>query len=294
LSTIENDIKILNTTIGLMINNTIIVDNAQSVSIQQLQSDVRALQQNLKDLLMNLDLMQSSIEDLQKSDRTNKVDYALALGGGYVVQGAHTETYKKPQPCPNGIIGYTRGALFGCYYPTKDINSMLSTNNDPGSCWAMTGSKGYAVIKLRESVIIDGFSFEHLSYSTSYDSTSAPKEIEFYGLTSALFNSTTKRSNGNGSVFAEELGDKLAVMNYQLTDSLPKIIPLLHENQKAYDYVKFQVLSNHNNTDYTCIYRIRVHGQPVDSNNNNNISQDEEKQIKNPIIPSQTILPLKK
>ncbi|KAK8783805.1 hypothetical protein V5799_009830 [Amblyomma americanum] len=30
-----------------------------------------------------------------------------------------------------------------------------------------------------------------------------------------------------------------------------------------YDYVEMKILSNHGNLDYTCLYRLRVHGEPA-------------------------------
>jgi SUN domain-containing protein 1/2 len=35
------------------------------------------------------------------------------------------------------------------------------------------------------------------------------------------------------------------------------------KNAKAVDHVRFTVLSNYGNLEYTCLYRLRVHGTPV-------------------------------
>ena len=35
---------------------------------------------------------------------------------------------------------------------------------------------------------------------------------------------------------------------------------LQNEERTAYSFIKFQFLSNHGSLDYTCVYRVRVHG----------------------------------
>ncbi len=37
----------------------------------------------------------------------------------------------------------------------------------------------------------------------------------------------------------------------------------LFSSYQEFSYVKFSFLNNHNNPDYTCIYRLRVHGFPI-------------------------------
>ena len=37
----------------------------------------------------------------------------------------------------------------------------------------------------------------------------------------------------------------------------------LQASDKVVRYVEFRFLSNHGNTEYTCVYRLRVHGRPA-------------------------------
>lgn len=37
--------------------------------------------------------------------------------------------------------------------------------------------------------------------------------------------------------------------------------PVLHPTSEHYNMVELEILSNHGNPNYTCLYRIRVHGE---------------------------------
>jgi len=197
-------------------------------------------------------------------------DYALASAGGHVMPGLHSETYRQKTQCSNNVIGWVRGLFGNCYSRAKTPNEMLTNEMKAGSCWPMKGSNGYAVIRLRQPIIIRSFSFEHLPLSIAYDNSTAPRQLEFLGITAKEFEEAKKSQNGVGPLFGQSLtGEKLAQMTYQLGDVLPIQIQIQNPAGIVYDYVKLNILSNHNNPSYTCIYRVRVHGQPVDSPDKN-------------------------
>ena len=57
--------------------------------------------------------------------------------------------------------------------------------------------------------------------------------------------------------------NSILIGNYQYDANSPEYlqyIPLQIENNEAIQDVEFRIGSNHGNRDYTCIYRVRVHG----------------------------------
>lgn len=51
----------------------------------------------------------------------------------------------------------------------------------------------------------------------------------------------------------------LGKFQYDIEGPTIQIFPV-EERQQSFQYVEFRVHSNHGNEDYTCVYRLRVHG----------------------------------
>ena len=90
------------------------------------------------------------------------------------------------------------------------------------------------------------FTIEHIPKSMSPDGNldSAPKEFVVYGLES---------SEGDPNPI------KLGHFTY---DDGGEPIQMFHveENDRTFKYIELNILSNHGNINYTCLYRFRVHG----------------------------------
>lgn len=50
---------------------------------------------------------------------------------------------------------------------------------------------------------------------------------------------------------AYDINKTVAVQNF----------PVSNSHNHSYQYLQLRVLSNHGNTDYTCLYRFQVHGE---------------------------------
>ncbi|CAL8302713.1 unnamed protein product [Lota lota] len=181
---------------------------------------------------------------LYSQDRTGLADYALESGGGSILSTRCSETYE------------TRTALLSLFglplwYFSQSPRVVIQPDVQPGNCWAFRGSTGYLVIRLSMKVQPTAFSLEHIpkALAPSGALRSAPRDFTVYGLD----DEGQEEGTLLGSYSYEEDGE--AVQTYNVTE----------ENEQAYQIIEVRILSNWGNQEYTCLYRLRVHGIP--SNN---------------------------
>ncbi|KAK2585836.1 hypothetical protein KPH14_010430 [Odynerus spinipes] len=173
------------------------------------------------------------------ADKTGMTDYALESSGGIVLSTRNTETY---------LAGSPVLTLFGIpLCPQQNTpRAVIQTGVLPGECWAFKGSTGAVVIQLLGPVYVSGVSLEHISPSISPtgETTAAPKEFSLWGLECV---------DDTDSFFFGEF-------TYDNTGPSVQYFEVQHQAKKAYEIVEVKIHSNSGNRDYTCVYRIRVHG----------------------------------
>ncbi|XP_042325172.1 SUN domain-containing protein 2 [Sceloporus undulatus] len=177
-------------------------------------------------------------------DRIGMFDYALESAGASVISTRCSETYETK----TALL-----SLFGIplWYHSQSPRVILQPDVLPGNCWAFQGSQGFAVIRLSSNIYPTAVTLEHISRSLSPKGAipSAPKDFAVYGL--------------------DEEGQQEGVLLGQFTynqDEEP--IQTFHfEDEKktstAFQLIELRILSNWGHPEYTCIYRFRVHGEPV-------------------------------
>ncbi|XP_034266454.1 SUN domain-containing protein 3-like isoform X1 [Pantherophis guttatus] len=142
-----------------------------------------------------------------------------------------------------------------CWFPfissANPPETILEPDVNPGNCWAFSGSEGQAVIKLPEKVQLTAITVQHISKAIAFSEgiTSALKDFLVYGL-----NDETK----------EEI--LLGTFMYNTEKELIQTFQLKNEQEKTFQHVKIKVQSNWGNPEYTCIYRVRVHGRMANIN----------------------------
>ncbi|XP_043790093.1 tetratricopeptide repeat protein 39C-like [Apis laboriosa] len=173
------------------------------------------------------------------ADKTGRTDYALANSGGAILSTRDTETYSAGAPVLK---------LFGIpICQQQNIpQAIIQTGVLPGECWAFKGSRGDVVIQLLGFVHITGVSLEHIpqSISPTGETSTAPKEFSIWGLTNV--------DDTNPFLFGEFI--------YDNTGPPVQYFEVEHTSKNAYEIIELKVHSNNGNNEYTCIYRIRIHG----------------------------------
>ncbi|XP_056636572.1 SUN domain-containing protein 2-like [Diorhabda sublineata] len=185
---------------------------------------------------MRRNIRKSIQKELEKYswDKTGRTDFALETSGGRIVRlSKDTENFDASK----SILGIT--LCEGMHGP----RAMLQADMSPGHCWALKGSSGGVVIKLLGKIKINAVTIEHIpeNMSPTLDIQSAPKDFEIWGIKDV-----------------NEKGEYIGRFTFKLNGQSIQTFDINQSN--FYSYIEFRVLTNHNNPDYTCVYRLRVHG----------------------------------
>ncbi|CAG2063290.1 unnamed protein product [Timema podura] len=181
-------------------------------------------------------------EHLTKYDaeKTAMIDYALESAGGRVVSTRNTETYYK---CDQVI------SLFGVpiCQPSKTPQSIIQPGVLPGECWPFKGQTGSAIVQLIGPVHISGVSLEHIpkSLSPTGKIDSAPKDFSVWGL--------TKVDDQEGFFFGK--------FTYGIEKKTLQYFSVQRKTHTPYLLIEMKVHSNYGNPEFTCVYRLRIHGE---------------------------------
>ncbi|XP_061416484.1 SUN domain-containing protein 1 isoform X2 [Lethenteron reissneri] len=178
---------------------------------------------------------------LYEEDKIGKFDFALESAGGTVISVRCSEAYSQQ------IALIT---LFGVplWYTSQSPRVIIQPDVYPGDCWAFKGSRGYVAIKLSDTIYPSDFTLEHIprALSPTGDITSAPKDFAVYGLD-------------------EEIQQEGYLLGQYMYDKHGDPLQMFHMSNSTaahpFGIVELRILSNWGNSEYTCIYRFRVHGE---------------------------------
>lgn len=223
---------------------------------------------------MKLETLERELRLYQYLDVVGQPDYALWSAGGRVVGQLTSPTYV-PHPrwwkrVWNSELTHLR--------PTE---LAITPDNRAGNCWPMHGSHGSLGVKLVEDIAPRSITVEHLSRHLAYRNDTAPKQISVWGLQPIR----GRRHTGNlyvtkGLYLSIEHGLPhlhpeyyyrdfvlLGNLTYDILADTPiqtlELIREVEELDLFMDTLLFVFENNWGNGDYTCIYRVRVHGKSL-------------------------------
>ncbi len=177
------------------------------------------------------------------ADRIGRPDFALESAGGSVVGTRCTQTYTD-RPAVFSLFGVP------LFRMSRSPRTVIQPALFPGECWAFRGAKGQLVVRLASDIQVTAFTLEHIPKSLSPNGRidSAPRRFLMKGLASE----------------ADYIGTVLGEFEY-LDNDQPlqtfEVAPPL----RIFRYIEMQILSNHGHAEYTCVYRLRVHGATIAS-----------------------------
>ncbi|XP_043350037.1 SUN domain-containing protein 1 isoform X32 [Dermochelys coriacea] len=180
---------------------------------------------------------------LYSQDKTGMVDFALESGGGSILSTRCSETYETK----TALI-----SLFGIplWYFSQSPRVVIQPDIYPGNCWAFKGSQGYIVVRLSMMIYPTAFTLEHIpkTLSPTGNITSAPKDFSVYGLEDEY----------------QEEGTLLGQYVYDQGGESLQMFQVTEKNENVFQIVELRIFSNWGHTEYTCLYRFRVHGKPTE------------------------------
>uniref|UniRef100_A0A1I7YBA1 SUN domain-containing protein n=1 Tax=Steinernema glaseri TaxID=37863 RepID=A0A1I7YBA1_9BILA len=185
--------------------------------------------------------------DVYDADKTGMADYALESAGGSVVSTRCTEPYKETSRVES-IYGIP---LWYSSYSPRSVIQRKSQGATAGECWAFTGNHGYLTIQLAGRVNVTAVSYEHLPVALSPQGhiRSAPREF-------LVWSYQTVEGHANRVL--------LGTFEYSRDGGSIQTFPVQNKDPLGTPIVELEVITNYG-SEYTCLYRFRVHGNLVES-----------------------------
>ncbi|XP_040395270.1 SUN domain-containing protein 3-like [Cygnus olor] len=164
-------------------------------------------------------------------------DWALKSIGAAIDMERTSKSY--------GGEGMKKGWIFPLFSFAKHPETILQPSISPGDCWAFRGSQGHVVIRLPVKIWPTAFTIWHISkrVSPSGEVSSAPKEFAVSG------------------VDEDKAETLLGLFIYDVDRVIAQTFYVQKEPPRMFRHIKLEVRSNWGNPEYTCIYRVQVHGQ---------------------------------
>ncbi|EGG00735.1 uncharacterized protein MELLADRAFT_93073 [Melampsora larici-populina 98AG31] len=181
---------------------------------------------------------------------------------GDVEKGLQTTTLKDSYQVQTGLpTSYMAREAFKQCIKDRDGASItnsetpgtaLSGDGTAGNCWAFRGSVGQLGIGLSSKIDITALSIEHIGAQLAQDDiTSAPREFELWGVSD-----DEDTVAGTTPLFK-------GVYSISSPSSTLQMFELNKSHKLLFSKVLFKVISNYGNPVFTCLYRVRIHGQPI-------------------------------
>ncbi|XP_019876300.2 SUN domain-containing protein 3 isoform X2 [Aethina tumida] len=229
-----------------VVNSVFMSYFTMKADLEKLKADNQILRDKINNLEISINFIKHgthNVRDMVKdemrrlaSDQTGRTDYALESTGGSIVSLLPgTENYNRPKN------------LFGLSLceGQNGPRAIIQIGTAPGQCWAFKGGSGGVIIKLVGHVNIDTISLEHIPkfMSPTGEISTAPKDFVVSALRSV--------EDGQGSYLGQFMYDinGPSIQNFKVANSFPV------------EYLLFKVLSNQGSPEFTCVYRLRVHGK---------------------------------
>ncbi|EGG09368.1 uncharacterized protein MELLADRAFT_95812 [Melampsora larici-populina 98AG31] len=180
-------------------------------------------------------------------DRIGHQDYAALKTGRSVISKLTSSSVK-----PN-----TRSTCHDFSIPLLKDNSAdlcgpeieIFGDSSAGECWAFSGIVGQIGIDLSHQIIVESVKIEHIGSEMAQGNINlAPKNFEVWG----------SRAVGNDY---EEVLLLRGIYNITNSSVIQNFVVTEGNLQQFYKKVILKILSNHGNLQYTCLYRVRVHGK---------------------------------
>lgn len=184
-------------------------------------------------------------------DRDGLRDFAFMHTGGYVIRSLTSESHIRSSKTWRSHLPWSKTP--GASVTNSETpGTALSGDGTAGNCWAFRGSVGQLGIGLSSKIDITALSIEHIGAQLAQDDiTSAPREFELWGV-----------SDDEDTVAGKTPLFK-GVYSISSPSSTLQMFELNKSHKLLFSKVLFKVISNYGNPVFTCLYRVRIHGQPI-------------------------------
>ena len=224
-------------------------------------------------------------------DTLARVDFALHSAGARIIPSLTSDTVEVR---PSGLMSQLTGLLTGGsgYAIGRPPVTALHHEVHTGHCWPFRGSRGQLGVALAAPVYITDITIDHVPREVAMDMRSAPRHMEVWGLVEGKDNLAKVRDwrarCDAAQASAEETGEPvpanliddavyprslptnveyIRIANFTYDIHAPEYIqtfPVREEIKELeidFGLVVLLVKSNWGKDEFTCLYRLRVHGE---------------------------------
>ena len=213
------------------------------------------------------------------ADRVGRQDYALYSAGGRIIPSLTSPTYQLGSASwlSKVIPGYGSDQVLRGRAPVTAIYH----DNAPGMCWTFAGSNGQLGVALAQSVVVSDLTFEHTPSSlVGSGISSAPRDIAVWGymhrpedkIKFARYTAQLASSDMIDPLPTPPSDDYLYLGSFTYDASIGAkpvqtypVPPEIRALNIPTSILRFRFTSNHGNPNYTCLYRVRAHGEPAEA-----------------------------
>lgn len=211
------------------------------INIRKLNNDLRRLETRIA---------QVQVTFLGCGDRKGNMEplarnFAALENGGYVI---HPLTSKTLPTIKSWQISWQSWSLA---VPASNPDVVLMDIDALGSCFPFPGSTGELGIGLRRPIKVDALTIEHNGVNIAQDLIdSAPQAFELWGITGELIQDYQYEllHKGSYNVSSPSLTQTFDVQK-------PRQLRTIH------DKLLLKILTNHGNPKFSCLYRVKIHGE---------------------------------
>lgn len=218
-----------------------------------------------------MELIEAALE-IYSADRIAKRDFALYSAGARIIPSLTSPTYKLQSKSffswANKRAEIARPPVIALHHDTT-----------PGMCWAFEGDDGQLGIGLARKILVSDITLEHIPASISLEvGSSAPRDVTVWGLVERQ--EDRKRLAAHRLTLQQKSKDvkdlpspsppshnHLLLASFTYDIDSPRALQTFPVSTEAsqleipISVVQVRVTNNYGNKDFTCLYRVRVHGQ---------------------------------
>jgi len=220
-----------------------------------------------------LNLIEAALE-VYSADRIARRDFALYSAGARVIPSLTSPTYKLQTRSYFGFGGSKQDSA-------RPPVLALHHDTSPGMCWAFDGDDGQLGIGLARKVIVSDITLEHVASSISLEAgSSAPRDVAVWALIErredrkrlaahrqSLQQQSSEINDDASPAPAPPSQNHLLLASFTYDITSPRTIQTFSVSSEARllqiptSIIQVRVSSNYGNKDFTCLYRVRVHGK---------------------------------
>ncbi|TCD69378.1 hypothetical protein EIP91_007934 [Steccherinum ochraceum] len=237
-----------------------------------------------QDVTSLLSLLVDSAITRYSKDTIARRDFAMHSSGARIIPALTSDTFEVR---PSTTFGQVVGMITGNGYAIgRAPVTILNHENHDGYCWPFAGTQGQVGVALSAPALITDITIDHVALDIATDIRSAPRQMEVWGLVEGQDNlekvmawwaQKAAAREAAGEAPPDEYADypstlprspsyiRIASFTYDI--HAPKHIQTFPVDQEIktlgvdFGVVVLVVNNNWGKDEYTCVYRMRVHGQ---------------------------------